>query len=66
MFLQLCVFYLLQDQKYPVNSHPTGLCVIINNENFGSLKQRLGTNKDAGMSTAFLQDGKDLLGLNFN
>lgn len=35
------------DQRYPVSSKPTGLCVIINNENFAKSKQRLGTNKDA-------------------
>lgn len=66
VFLQFCIFYLLQDQRYPVNSRPTGLCVIINNEHFASWKQRLGTNKDAGMTTTCLHDAKDLLRLEFN
>lgn len=57
----LVIFHLLQDQRYPVSSKPTGLCVIINNENFAKSKQRLGTNKDAGMFQTYLHDAKDLL-----
>ncbi|KAM8727071.1 caspase-8-like [Acanthopagrus schlegelii] len=33
--------------QYQLNSRPTGLCVIMNNENFKCMKQRRGTNKDA-------------------
>ncbi|KAM6990021.1 caspase-8-like [Tautogolabrus adspersus] len=36
-----------QDDQYQLNSQPTGLCVIINNENFMSGDVRRGTNKDA-------------------
>lgn len=35
------------DKQYELNSQPTGLCVIINNENFMNNKPRSGTNKDA-------------------
>ena len=39
----------LQEDKYPLTSKPTGLCVIINNENFRDPKaKRSGTEKDAG------------------
>lgn len=53
--MKKCIFspFFVQDQRYALNSHPTGLCVIINNENFGNSKQRLGTNKDAGMSATY-------------
>uniref|UniRef100_A0A3B3V2C4 Caspase 20, apoptosis-related cysteine peptidase n=1 Tax=Poecilia latipinna TaxID=48699 RepID=A0A3B3V2C4_9TELE len=34
---------------YELNSQPVGLCLIINNENFHSLNERRGTNKDAGI-----------------
>ncbi|XP_027138145.1 caspase-8-like [Larimichthys crocea] len=36
-----------KDEQYQLNSKPTGLCVIINNEQFTHLKVRTGTNKDA-------------------
>ncbi|XP_073347631.1 caspase-8-like [Pagrus major] len=36
-----------EDEQYQLNSQPTGLCVIINNENFTYMKQRCGTDKDA-------------------
>ncbi|KAM9349159.1 caspase 20, apoptosis-related cysteine peptidase [Symphorus nematophorus] len=36
-----------EEDLYPLNSQPTGLCVIINNENFMFSKDRRGTNKDA-------------------
>ncbi|KAM6920176.1 caspase-8-like [Lycodopsis pacificus] len=39
-----------EDELYELNSKPTGLCVIINNENFKDRKEnkkRSGTNKDA-------------------
>ncbi|KAK9539324.1 hypothetical protein VZT92_004435 [Zoarces viviparus] len=39
-----------EDELYELNSKPTGLCVIINNENFKDRKEnkkRRGTNKDA-------------------
>ncbi|XP_003975924.2 caspase-8-like [Takifugu rubripes] len=36
-----------RDEQYELLSQPTGLCVIINNENFLDMKQRSGTNKDA-------------------
>ncbi|XP_054452142.1 caspase-8-like [Anoplopoma fimbria] len=36
-----------EDKQYELNSQPTGLCVIINNENFTASKARSGTNKDA-------------------
>uniref|UniRef100_A0A3Q3WWQ6 Caspase-8 n=1 Tax=Mola mola TaxID=94237 RepID=A0A3Q3WWQ6_MOLML len=35
--------------QYLLNSQPTGLCVIINNETFIYEKKRTGTNKDAGV-----------------
>ncbi|XP_056453265.1 caspase-8-like [Gadus chalcogrammus] len=35
------------DDKYPITSKPTGLCVIINNENFHDKTNRSGTEKDA-------------------
>ncbi|XP_008431296.1 caspase-8-like isoform X1 [Poecilia reticulata] len=38
---------LKKDEVYELKSQPVGLCLIINNENFHSLKQRRGTNKDA-------------------
>ncbi|XP_014853085.1 PREDICTED: caspase-8-like isoform X2 [Poecilia mexicana] len=38
---------LKKDEVYELNSQPVGLCLIINNENFHSLKERRGTNKDA-------------------
>lgn len=38
---------LKQDDKYPLNSTPTGLCLIINNENFNDGNVRRGTNRDA-------------------
>ena len=39
----------LQEDKYPLTRTPTGLCVIINNENFRDPKaKRSGTEKDAG------------------
>ncbi|XP_041660146.1 caspase-8-like [Cheilinus undulatus] len=36
-----------QDDQYQLNSQPTGLCVIINNENFMDGDVRRGTNNDA-------------------
>lgn len=36
-----------EDEQYPLNSQPTGLCLIINNENFMDGDMRSGTNKDA-------------------
>uniref|UniRef100_A0A8P4GKR1 Caspase-8 n=1 Tax=Dicentrarchus labrax TaxID=13489 RepID=A0A8P4GKR1_DICLA len=33
--------------EYQLNSQPTGLCVIINNQNFTDMKQRSGTYRDA-------------------
>ncbi|KAM4727900.1 caspase-3-like isoform 1-T2 [Anableps anableps] len=36
-----------KDEVYEIQSQPVGFCLIINNENFQSLKQRSGTNKDA-------------------
>uniref|UniRef100_A0A3B3V294 Caspase 20, apoptosis-related cysteine peptidase n=1 Tax=Poecilia latipinna TaxID=48699 RepID=A0A3B3V294_9TELE len=38
-------------QVYELNSQPVGLCLIINNENFPNrkVKERRGTNKDAGI-----------------
>lgn len=36
-----------KDKPYELNSQPTGLCVIINNENFRDSKPRSGTNRDA-------------------
>ncbi|XP_056149596.1 caspase-8-like [Lampris incognitus] len=36
-----------KDDQYQLATKPTGLCVIINNENFESLKRRNGTDKDA-------------------
>ncbi|XP_059201351.1 caspase-3-like [Centropristis striata] len=36
-----------EDKPYELKSQPTGLCVIINNENFMHQKPRAGTNKDA-------------------
>ncbi|XP_044074947.1 caspase-8-like [Siniperca chuatsi] len=36
-----------EDLQYQLNSQPTGLCVIMNNENFMQNKTRSGTNKDA-------------------
>ncbi|XP_043989171.1 caspase-8-like isoform X1 [Gambusia affinis] len=38
---------LKKDEVYELKSEPVGLCLIINNENFYSLKQRRGTDKDA-------------------
>ncbi|XP_036939003.1 caspase-8-like [Acanthopagrus latus] len=38
---------LKEDEQYQLNSRPTGLCVIINNENFLKMKQRCGTDADA-------------------
>ncbi|XP_005804657.1 caspase-8-like isoform X1 [Xiphophorus maculatus] len=38
---------LKKDEVYELKSEPVGLCLIINNENFHSLKQRRGTDKDA-------------------
>ncbi|XP_054889764.1 caspase-8-like [Poeciliopsis prolifica] len=38
---------LKKDEVYELKSEPVGLCLIINNENFHSLNQRRGTNKDA-------------------
>ncbi|XP_056452686.1 caspase-8-like [Gadus chalcogrammus] len=35
------------ENKYPITSKPTGLCVIINNENFHDKTKRSGTEKDA-------------------
>ncbi|CAL8333102.1 unnamed protein product, partial [Boreogadus saida] len=35
------------EDKYPLTSEPTGLCVIINNENFQDGNTRRGTEKDA-------------------
>ncbi|XP_056451890.1 caspase-8-like [Gadus chalcogrammus] len=35
------------ENKYPITSKPTGLCVIINNENFHDKTNRSGTEKDA-------------------
>uniref|UniRef100_A0A8C4IIQ7 Caspase-8 n=1 Tax=Dicentrarchus labrax TaxID=13489 RepID=A0A8C4IIQ7_DICLA len=35
------------DEEYQLNSQPTGLCVIINNQNFTDMKQRSGTYRDA-------------------
>ncbi|XP_038574566.1 caspase-8-like [Micropterus salmoides] len=35
-----------EDNQYPLNSEPTGLCVIINNENFTQSTTRSGTDKD--------------------
>lgn len=36
-----------KDEQYELNSQPTGLCVIINNENFMDNTSRSGTDKDA-------------------
>ncbi|KAF7653658.1 hypothetical protein LDENG_00079940 [Lucifuga dentata] len=36
-----------KDEQYLLTSQPTGLCVIINNENFDDGTKRNGTNKDA-------------------
>ncbi|TNN48226.1 Caspase-8 [Liparis tanakae] len=36
-----------QELLYEVNSRPTGLCVIINNKDFGTGKERRGTDRDA-------------------
>lgn len=36
-----------EDEQYQLNSQPTGLCVIFNNENFIDGDVRNGTNKDA-------------------
>ncbi|XP_034411052.1 caspase-8-like isoform X2 [Cyclopterus lumpus] len=36
-----------EDQQYELNSRPTGLCVIINNKDFGPGKERRGTDRDA-------------------
>ncbi|CAL8373929.1 unnamed protein product [Gadus morhua 'NCC'] len=36
------------ENKYPLTSKPTGLCLIINNENFQDGTNRRGTEKDAG------------------
>ncbi|XP_035526120.1 caspase-8-like [Morone saxatilis] len=36
-----------KDEQYQLNSQPTGLCVIINNQNFTHMKQRSGTYRDA-------------------
>lgn len=36
-----------EDELYQLDSQPTGLCVIINNENFMFSKERRGTDKDA-------------------
>ncbi|XP_053186631.1 caspase-8-like [Scomber japonicus] len=36
-----------EDEPYQLNSHPVGLCVIMNNENFKNKEQREGTDKDA-------------------
>lgn len=36
-----------EDDQYQLNSHPVGLCVIINNENFTDGRVRRGTDKDA-------------------
>ncbi|KAM3866076.1 caspase-3-like [Diretmus argenteus] len=36
-----------EDNQYQLTSKPTGLCVIINNENFKDGTKRNGTNKDA-------------------
>ncbi|XP_042353590.1 caspase-8-like [Plectropomus leopardus] len=36
-----------ENEQYKLNSQPTGLCVIINNENFMNYDPRRGTNKDA-------------------
>uniref|UniRef100_A0A3B3TFV0 Caspase family p20 domain-containing protein n=1 Tax=Poecilia latipinna TaxID=48699 RepID=A0A3B3TFV0_9TELE len=42
---------ILLDEVYELNSQPVGLCLIINNENFPNrkVKERRGTNKDAGI-----------------
>ncbi|XP_030219277.1 caspase-8-like [Gadus morhua] len=40
--------FCLQENKYPLTSKPTGLCLIINNENFQDGTNRRGTEKDAG------------------
>ncbi|XP_075954701.1 caspase-7-like isoform X2 [Anarhichas minor] len=45
-----------EDKLYELNSKPTGLCVIINNENFKDRKEkkkRSGTNKDADLAEVF-------------
>ncbi|XP_075954101.1 caspase-3-like isoform X2 [Anarhichas minor] len=42
-----------EDKLYELNSKPTGLCVIINNENFKTSKKRSGTNKDADLAKVF-------------
>ncbi|XP_073347568.1 caspase-3-like [Pagrus major] len=36
-----------EDDQYQLNSQPTGLCVIMNNENFTCMDKRHGTDKDA-------------------
>ncbi|CAL8278318.1 unnamed protein product [Lota lota] len=41
------VMFISMDDRYPLTSKPTGLCVIINNENFGKEDdRRRGTEKD--------------------
>ncbi|TNM98038.1 hypothetical protein fugu_014284, partial [Takifugu bimaculatus] len=47
ILILIYIFFYLQDEQYELLSQPTGLCVIINNENFLDMKQRSGTNKDA-------------------
>ncbi|KAM9789865.1 caspase-3-like [Neosynchiropus ocellatus] len=36
-----------KDDLYPLNSHPVGLCLIINNKNFLTCSTRHGTDRDA-------------------
>ncbi|XP_055359637.1 caspase-3-like [Betta splendens] len=38
---------LKQDEQYPLNSQPVGLCLIMNNENFSDGSVRRGSSKDA-------------------
>ncbi|XP_030260072.1 caspase-8-like isoform X1 [Sparus aurata] len=51
-----------EDDQYQLNSRPTGLCVIINNENFTYMNQRRGTNRDARMSQKSLGEVFSWLG----
>ncbi|XP_031711163.1 caspase-8-like isoform X2 [Anarrhichthys ocellatus] len=49
-----------EEKLYELNSKPTGLCVIINNENFNyrkEKKKRSGTNKDADLAEVFSRLG---------
>lgn len=43
-----------KEEVYELRSQPVGLCLIINNESFRHLKERRGTNKDAGVSVSVM------------